>query len=118
MNKIELETRTLNFSKHLIKVLRQLPRDLIKNALISQVIRSGTSIGANYREANGAGSGRDFKHKISIVLRESSETAYWLELLGEANPSYVELLNPLLIESTEYVKIFGKVISILSLNSK
>ena len=118
MNKFELEKRTLDFSKKLINVLRQLPRDLVNNTLMSQLIRSGTSIGANYREANGAESKRDFKHKINIVLKESAETAYWLELLIDANPNHLVFINPLFTESVEFVKIFGKVISTLSQNIK
>ena len=111
MNKYELEERTLKFSKDLIKALRQLPRDFVNNNLVNQLSRSGTSIGANYREANAAESKKDFKHKLNIVLKEATETVYWLDVLIESSPNYSECLKPLFIESSEFVKIFGKSVS-------
>lgn len=68
MNKYDLEKRTLEFSIKLIKVLKGLPKNVFNYRLMSQVIDSGTSIGANYREANGAESKKDFIHKIKIVF--------------------------------------------------
>ena len=107
MNKYELEERTLQFSKNLIKALRRLPKDLINSSLIKQLSRAGTSIGANYREANAAESKKDFKHKINIVLKEATETLYWLDVLIVSNPELMPVHN----EAKEFVKIFGKVIS-------
>jgi len=63
-----------------------LEKNIINNPLISQIVRSATSIGANYHEANGASSGKDFKNKIYICKKEAKETKYWLQIIAEANP--------------------------------
>jgi four helix bundle protein len=78
--------------------------------LSGQLIDSATSIGANYREANSAESGKDFQHKINISFKEAKETRYWLDLLIFANPKYSNDLSPLRQESDEFTKIFGKVV--------
>jgi four helix bundle protein len=71
-----------------------------------QLLKSGTSIGANYREANRAQSREDFIHKIAICEKESAETEYWIELLIEANLAPVSTAQPLLDESRELLAIF------------
>ena len=93
-----------------------MPKDFINNNLMHQLSKSGTSIGANYREANAAESKKDFKHKINIVLKESAETLYWLDILITSNPNHCSVLQPLLKESNEFVKIFGKVVSTCLIN--
>ena len=84
MNKAELEKRTKEFSLQLIRFLESLPKDYLGEAMGRQLLKSGTSIGANYREANRAESKADFIHKLAIAEKEASETVYWLELLTEA----------------------------------
>ncbi|MFA5187828.1 MAG: four helix bundle protein [Patescibacteria group bacterium] len=84
--KFDLEDRTLIFGKEIIHLCKSLPANTINFRLIDQIIRSGTSMGANYREANETETKKDFKHKIRICLRECKETGYWLELIEEANP--------------------------------
>ena len=79
-----LETRTLNFSTELVIFCKSCPKDTITLSLINQLIRSGTSVGANYREANGASSRKDFQNKIFICKKEAKETLYWLELISKA----------------------------------
>ena len=111
MNREELERRTLEFSKNLIRVLNKLPKNLINNKLIPQAVSSGTSIGANYREANASESEKDFKHKINISFKEAKETKYWLDILISANPTYIKELTPLRQESDELSRIFGKAVS-------
>ena len=81
-NKYDLETRTTQFSSKLIVFCKSCPKDMITIPLINQLIRCGTSIGANYREANGASSKKDFQNKIFICKKEAKETLYWLELIG------------------------------------
>ena len=107
MNKEELEERTLNFTINLIKTLKTIPRDLINDKIIRQLTASGTSIGANYREANGAESKKDFQHKIGIVFKEARETNYWLSVLKKSYPEFQFTLNQLWIESDELKRIFG-----------
>ena len=110
MNKAELEERTLVFSVGLIKALKTLPKNIFNHRLSGQVTDSGTSIGVNYREANGAESRRDFKHKVYIAFKEARETKYWLTVLRETNPQ-IETLDELWQEADELSRIFGSICS-------
>ena len=85
-----LEDRTANFGEDIIDFVKTLPKNFINNPLISHIIRSATSIGANYMEADGAESGKDFKHKIAICKKEAKETRHWLRMLAKANPDRPE----------------------------
>ncbi len=107
----DLEKRTLDFSRKLITFCNLCPKSITTIPLINQLIRSGTSIGANYREANGASSRKDFQNKIFICKKESKETLYWLELLGESidNGKIKEDCRNLWQESKEFILIFGKI---------
>lgn len=73
-----LEERTTVFSCAIIDFLKNIQKDVISIPLTSQLIRSATSIGANYCEANGASSKKDFRNKIYICKKEAKETMYWL----------------------------------------
>jgi four helix bundle protein len=118
MNQEELEKRTLEFSKNLIKTVQQLPNNQVNYKIGGQVIDSGTSIGANYREANAAESSKDFKHKINISFKEAKETRYWLDLLIFANSNNIDDLSPLRQESDEFTRIFGKIVYSCKQNEK
>ena len=83
MDKRELELRTKTFAIRVIKFVSNLPKSRVTNVLGFQLLKAGTSIGANYREANRAESKNDFIHKIGIVSKEATETMYWLELFKE-----------------------------------
>ena len=74
----DLEERTTKFSKELISLCKKCRLDTISKPIVSQLVRSGTSVGANYSEANGASSKKDFRSKIFICKKESKETMYWL----------------------------------------
>lgn len=78
-----LNERTLKFSKSILTFCKNQKSTDITKPLISQLVRSATSIGANYAEANNAASKQDFKNKIFIAKKEAAETKYWLELLAE-----------------------------------
>ncbi len=104
-----LEERTLLFSKTLINTCHKLPRNNINQRLVDQLIRSGTSIGANYREANETDTKKDFKHRIRIAKKEAKETTYWLELLIDSNIQAQKTLNSLHAESLELMKILGSI---------
>src|SRR3954452_22909933 len=82
--KKDLEKRTKQFSLAIIKFTATLPRTREADVLGRQLLRSGTSIGANYREANRGVSRADFANKIGTVQKEASETQYWLELFVES----------------------------------
>lgn len=79
------EERTLNFSLRIIQVVRDLNNSQENKIIASQLLRSATSIGANYAEANNAASKMDFRNKIFIAKKEAAETKYWLRLLEKAN---------------------------------
>ena len=106
MNKIELEIRTKEFSLQLIRFLESLPKNYLGEALGRQLLKSGTSIGANYREANRAESKADFIHKLAIAEKEASETVYWLELMTEAGIGDRKDVAKLLQEAREILAIF------------
>ncbi len=108
--KYDLEERTLEFGKRIIGLAKSLPKNAVNRRLIDQVIRSGTSMGANYREANETETKRDFKFRIRICRKEGKETIYWLQLVVEANLEFKEKVKPLLQESTELVKIFAAIL--------
>lgn len=105
-----LEDRTLNYSKELINFLVTIPKSTINNNLVNQVSRSGTSVGANYREANETETKKDFAFRIRICRKEAKETVYWLELLGEANPNLMAKIDSFKQEAIEFVKIFAAII--------
>jgi four helix bundle protein len=108
-NKFNLEERTLKFSKDVIKLTKKIKKDIINIPLISQLIRAATSIGANYFEANGASSRKDFKNKIYICKKECRETKYWLEIIAENNLEIKEECRELWKEAQELTLIFSKI---------
>ncbi len=108
--KYDLEERTLDFGKRIIHLAKAIPKNTINFNLIDQVIRSGTSMGANYREANETETKKDFLFRIRICRKEGKETIYWLNLIIEANPEFNERIQPLLQETVELVKIFAAIL--------
>ena len=106
----DLEDRTLEFGKQIIRLGKDLPKDTINFNLLDQVIRSGLSMGANYREANETETKKDFQFRIRICRKEGKETIYWLQLIIEANPEFRDRVNPLIQEATELVKIFAAIL--------
>ena len=106
MNKSELEARTKRFALRVVGFVSSLPHQTTSNVMGYQLLKSGTSIGANYREANRAESHDDFIHKLGIVEKEASETQYWLELFNEAQIGREEERRWLLQEATELLAIF------------
>ena len=106
MNKAELEQRTKEFSLNLIRFLQSLPKNYLGEALGRQLLKSGTSVGANYREANRAESKADFIHKLAIVEEEASETLYWLELMLESGIGANQEAIRLMQEAKELLAIF------------
>ena len=106
MNKAELEQRTKEFSLILIQFLQSLPKNYLGEALGRQLLKSGTSIGANYREANRAESKADFIHKLAIAEKEASETVYWLELILEGGIGTNQEAIRLMQEAKQLLAIF------------
>jgi four helix bundle protein len=84
---MDLRDRSLAFSRDIIRFLKTVPRNDLTAPIVNQLIRSATSIGANFTEAKNASSKRDFRNKVFIAKKEASETLYWLQLLEEFTDS-------------------------------
>ncbi len=106
MNRNDLEKRTLRFALKIIEFVVTLPKNKTGEVIEFQLVKAGTSVGANYREANRAESRNDFIHKLGIVEKESAESCYWLELCQEAGLGTAELRQWLLQEARELLAIF------------
>lgn len=109
--KYNLEDRTARFGENIIKFIKLVKLNIINQDIIRQLIRSATSIGANYCEADGAESKKDFRHKIGICKKESKETKHWLRMLAEANYEYKEKCREFWKEAQEFTLIFSKIIN-------
>ena len=101
----DLAPRTKNFARRIIRLYVALPKATLAQVLGKQVLRSGTSVGANYREANRARSKAEFVSKVGDCLKEADETAYWLELLIDEAVVPPQKLAPLLKEANELIAI-------------
>lgn len=106
MVKRDLRARTKTFGLRIIRLYRALPKSTDAQVLGKQVLRSGTSVGANYREAFRARSDAEFLSTIGICLRELDETSYWLELIVESNILPEHKLTDLLDETNQLIAIF------------
>jgi len=102
----DLATRTKHFARRVIRLYVALPKETVAQVLGKQVLRSGTSVGANYREAKRGRSKAEFISKVGDCLKEAEETAYWLELLADEEIVPKRRLEPLLQETDELIAIF------------
>ena len=110
-NHYDLEERTAQFGEDVIELCKTIQQDAITKPIVSQLIRSSTSIGANYMEANGASSKRDFGNKIYICKKETLETKHWLRMLAKCCPERKEEIKKLWKECQELTLIFSKIAS-------
>jgi four helix bundle protein len=106
----DLKVRTKEFALQVIRMYSHLPKSTEAQILGRQVLRSGTSIGAQYREAQQAKSDADLISKIEGVLQELDETGYWFELLEEANLAPSDCIKPLSAERDELTAIFISIV--------
>ena len=109
MDKHELERRTRRFALGILCFVSSLPKGWLADVLGRQLLRSGTSIGANYREANRASSRLDFIYKINLIEKEAAETEYWFELASDAAVGNVGERDALLAETRELLAIFTRI---------
>ena len=109
--KYDLEERTACFGEGVIVLCKTIPQNVITKPIISQFIRSATSIGANYMEANGASSKKDFRNKIFICKKKAQETKHWVRMLSTAVSDRKEELRGFWKEAQEFILIFGKIAS-------
>jgi four helix bundle protein len=105
----DLAGRTAVFGERAIHLARTLRRDAVTIPLISQFVRSATSVGANYVEADEARSKKEFKYRISICRREARETQYWIRMIVAAEPNVNESARSIWVEASELVRIFAAI---------
>jgi four helix bundle protein len=109
----DLEEKLEVFGEKIIDLVKKTPKDIATIPILNQLIRSGTSMGANYCEANGASSRQDFRNKIYICKKESKETMYWLRMLARACDLAKNDCREIWSETQGYAKMFSKIISSL-----
>jgi len=105
----ELEKRTRKFAVKIIRLSMTLPNTPESKVIRNQITKSGTSVGANYREANRSGSRADFKNKIKVCESEASETQYWLEVIVETGWLNWDKVKPEYEECSELLAIFTSI---------
>ena len=106
----DLKIRTKQFALRIIRLYTSLPKTTEAQVIGKQVLRSGTSVGAQYREAQRAKSDADFINKVEGSLQELDETGYWLELLKDSGIFSAEKLDPLLKETDELTAILVSIV--------
>jgi four helix bundle protein len=114
----DLKSRTTDFALRIIRLYVRLPKTTEAQILGKQVLRSGTSVGAHYREGHRAKSDADVINKFEGALQELDETLYWLELLVRANLVEEKKLGPLMQEANELIAIFVTIVTNLKKKRK
>ena len=109
--KFDLEARTLEYAKRILRMTKALPKDDPNRYYCDQCLRSSSSVGANYREANDALGKKDFIHRLRISRKEAKESVYWIKLIMEHNHSMKERIAPLLQEAIELRNILSSIIN-------
>jgi four helix bundle protein len=102
----DLRTRTRQFALRVMRLSEALPKSIAGRVIASQVFRSGSSVGAHYREACRSRSDAEMVSKLEVALQELDETAYWLELTAESGMISLRRLQPLMDEANELTAIF------------
>ncbi len=108
--KFDLAERTAKFGEDVIIFAKSLPNTSINQPLTSQLVRSATSVGANYMEADAAESKKDFQHKIALCKKETKESTHWLRMVARANPTALEKCRNLWREAHELTLIFSVIL--------
>ena len=106
----DLEERTAKLGENLIEFAKKIPKNPVTLSLITQLIKAGTSVGANYNEADCAESKKDFEHKIGICKKESKETRFWLRMIAKAVPKLKNEAKILWKEVNELNLIFSSIV--------
>jgi four helix bundle protein len=107
----DLKERILHFVLTIIELVRKLPNNRINGIIISQIVRSSSSIGSNYEEGDGSPSSKDFLYKMSIVKKEAKETKYWLKLIQLTNEQkFHDEIDVISQENEELIRIFASII--------
>lgn len=107
--RFDLEERTAKFGESVIVFARKLPRNPVTEPLIGQLVRSATSVGANYCEADDSGTKKEFRYRIGVCKREARETKHWLRMLATAVPETKDDARSLWTEAKELHLIFAAI---------
>lgn len=107
----DLEKRTLEFAKRVIRLCKRLPNNTVNFKLIDQIVRSSASIGANYCEANDSLGRKDFINRLRISRKEAKETSYWLELIKDTNCECSKEIDLLMDECIQLRNILSAIIT-------
>lgn len=118
MEKNIIQERTYKFALEIVKLVKSLPYNTATISLGRQLIRSGTSIGANIEEAQGASSKKDFINKINIAKKEARDTRYWLRLVNDSQITKAEDTKGLLCEVNEIINILTAIAKTSRLNER
>ncbi|MBU0701746.1 four helix bundle protein [bacterium] len=110
VNENEIQCRSYEFAIRVIKLVSGLPQTQISKVLGGQILRSGTSVGANVEEAIGAYSKNDFTNKMNIAQKEARESNYWLRLIRDSGFLNKERMEPIIQESEEIIKILTSIV--------
>src|SRR5713101_508960 len=108
-HEFDLEERTAKFGEAVIRFAKKVPVNVVNSRLVGQLVRAGTSVGANYAEADDAVSKKDFKNKIGTCRKESRETKHWLRMIATAEPALKDEARPLWQEAKELHLIFASI---------
>jgi len=104
----DISDRLVDFSVRIIRLVNSLPKDFVGKHVANQLLRSGTSSGANYEEARGAESSADFIHKLGIVLKELRESLYWLKVIKKGELLHSKQLENILDETEQLSKVIAQ----------
>lgn len=105
-----LRIRIKKFVLDIIRLAKDIPKDEVGRVFVNQLLRSVTSIGANYEEASEAQTNKDLIYKLSVVKKEAKETKYWLDLICEAYPEMTQRGKLLIGENDQLIRIFSSII--------
>jgi len=108
-NRFDLEERTAKFGEAIIAFAKKVPVNSVTEGMIGQMVDTGTSVGANYCEADDAGSKKEFRYRISLCKRESRESKHWLRMVAKAVPELKEEARTLWQEAKELNLIFSSI---------
>jgi four helix bundle protein len=107
--RFDLEERTAQFGEAIIAFAKRITIDVVSESLVRQLVNCGTSVGANYCEADDAGSKKEFRYRISVCKRESRETKYWLRMIASAASQHKPEARKLWQEAKELNLIFAAI---------
>ncbi|HUI08223.1 MAG TPA: four helix bundle protein [Verrucomicrobiae bacterium] len=105
----DLEERTARFGEAVVRFAKKLPVNAVNSPLMNQVVRSATSVGANYSEADDAGTKKEFMHKIGTCKREARETKHWLRMIAAAEAGLADEARDLWKEARELHLVFAAI---------